>query len=301
MPMFPCADFIMSATFVNPYSAGSNDWDYGFIIRESGSGPSARFIQVVVTSRGRWDVAWRQGASFESQDIADGRLGRFDTSAGGRNILWLAAFGERGLLFVNGEFISMLDLSEVNGSGDIAVITGAFTGNETVGAVTRFEDFQAGSLRKGYGPATDTLENESGRVSGHSSGVWTQDLVTEATFTSPSGRDWDYGFIIRNPEYNRLEVIGVTGNDRWFHKTRDVGDDEYTEVSKGRMSPGLGRENHLLLFAIEDWGLLFVNGQLVASLDLSYNMDYGRVSVMGGLYDDSTGEPSFQEFNVWTP
>ena len=81
------SNFIVSATFTNPYSASSNDWDYGFIIRESGTGSSARYIHIVVTSRGRWDVAWRQGSNGEYQDIKEGRLSRFDTSAGGQNKL----------------------------------------------------------------------------------------------------------------------------------------------------------------------------------------------------------------------
>ena len=295
------SDFIVSATFVNPYSAASNPWDYGFIIRDTGRGDSDRHIQALVTSLGRWDVSWRQGPSSENQEIAEGRLGRFDTSAGGRNGLWLAVFEGRGLLLVNGEFISMLDLSDVTGAGDIAIITGAFTGNEVAGAVTRYEDFLVGPMQKNYGPTNGELEYEAGLISEHSSGVWTSDLVTEATFTSPSGRDWDYGFVIRSPEYNRLEVIGVTGSNWWFHETRGVRDDEYTEVSEGRLTPGLSLENHLMLFAIEDWGMFFVNGQLVSRLDLSHNMDYGSVSAAGGFYNDHTGEPSFEDFNVWTP
>ena len=294
-------DMIVSATFVNPYSAATNSWDYGFIIRRSGRESNARFITVAVTSRGRWGVSWRQGSSSENQDIADGTLRKFDTSTGGRNTLWLAALGGRGLLFVNGEFISMLDLSDVTGVGDVAVITGAFTDNEVAGAATRYEDFTVGGLRKDYGPASGILEDEPGRVSNHSSRVWTQDLVTEATFANPSGRDWDYGFLIRNPEFNRLDVIGVTGSNWWFHKTRDVGDDEYTEVSEGRLSSGLHQENHLVLFAIEDWGIFFVNGQLVARLDLSHNLDYGGVSTMSSFFNYHTGEPSFENFNVWTP
>ena len=295
------ADFIVSATFVNPYSAATNSWDYGFIIRRSGTGSTARFITIAVTSRGRWDVSWRQGSSSGNQDIADGTLRKFDTSKGGRNTLWLAAFGERGLLFVNGDFISMLDLSDVTGPGDIAVITGAFEGDEVAGAVTGYDDFVGGRLVKGYGPANGELEYEAGFISEHSSEVWTSDLVTEATFTSAPGRDWDYGFVIRNPESNRLEVIGVTGDNRWFHETRDVGEDEYTEMSGGRLSLRLRQENHLMLFAIEDWGLFFVNGQLVSRLDLSHNMEHGSVSTMGGFYNDHTGEPSFENFKIWTP
>ena len=293
------SDMIVSATFVNPYSAATNSWDYGFIIRRSGTESAARFITVAVTSRGRWDVSWRQGSSSENQDIASGTLRKFDTGAGGRNTLWLAAFGERGLLFVNGEFISMLDFSDVGGTGDIAVITGAFTGNEVAGAVTPFEDFTIWSLQKEYGPASGKLEYEEGFISEHESGVWARDILVEAEFINPGGSRWDYGFVIRSPEAGRLEVVGVAGGNRWFHDSRDVGDDEYTQVAEGRLS--LRSENHLLLYAISDTGIFFVNGELVGRLDLSHNLDYGNVSAMGGYFSDHTGEPSFSNFNVWTP
>ncbi len=169
--------------------------------------------------------------------------------------MWLAAFGERGLLFVNGDFISILDLSDVTAAGDVAVITGAFVGDQVAGAVTRYEDFQGSHLRKDYGPASGVLEYEAGFISEQSSSVWARDLVAEATLTSPLGRNWDYGFIIRNTEFNRLEVIGVGGNNRWFHDTWDFGDDEYTEVAGGRLSAGLRSKNHLILMAIEEIGL----------------------------------------------
>lgn len=292
------ADFVASATFINPYAASSGSWDYGFILRNSNTGSSVKFIQVAVTSRGRWQASWREGRGSESETIANGTLSGFDTSAGGRNRLWLAAFGGHGLLFVNGEFISALDLANVTGAGDIAVITGAFTDNEVAGAVTRFEDFQAFSFRNEFGPASGRLEYEKGSISEHESGVWARDIVVEANFFNPRGSDWSYGFVFRSPEYNRLEVVGVAGENRWFHDSRDVGDDEYTDVDKGRLT--LGSKNHLLLYAIEDVGILFVNGELVTRLDLSHNLDYGSVSVMGGFYNDHTGEPEFEKFNVWT-
>ena len=293
-------DFVVSATFANPYWPFSNSWDYGFIIRDSGSAAAARFIQVMVTSDGRWVAQWRVGRSSESQDIADGRLSGFDVSADGQNSLWLAVFGERGLFFVNGEFISMLDLSAVAGAGDVAVITGAFTGNQTAGAVTRYEEFSVVPVAKEYGPASGELEYEAGFVSKHSSGAWARDLIAEADFTSPIGRDWSYGFIIRRPQANNLEVIGVTGSGFWFHDTKDVGDDEYTDVASGWLSPGLLTSNHLILLAMGGNGYFFVNGQLVSQLDLSHNLSNGGVSAMGGYYNDHTGEPSFENFNVWT-
>ena len=298
------ADFIASATFVNPYSAGSSSWDYGFIIRKSRWEATSRFITIAATSSGHWDVFWREGLSSEYQDIADGTLGSFDTGVGGRNTVWVAALGGRGLLFVNDEFVASLDFSGVAGAGDIAVVTGVFEGSERAGAVTRFEDFEIFPLQKSYGPASGTLQKEPGFIAAHDSGVWTGDLVVEAQFNRPQGTEWDYGFLIRNPIFDRLDVIGIEGSGWWFHDTRDVPDTGYTEVDGGRISDAgasLRNVNHLLLMAFGDDGLLFLNDVVVAALDLSHNQDLGGVSVMGDFYLDHQSSPSFSNFNVWTP
>ena len=142
------ADFIVSATFINPYAASRNSWNYGFILRDSSTEPLGRSIGVVVTSQRRWNVSWREGRSSRGENIGEGMLTRFDTSAGGLNKLWLAAIGERGLLFVNGEFISMLDLSDVTGAGNVAVITGAFTGARRLGRLPGSRIFKAAELGK---------------------------------------------------------------------------------------------------------------------------------------------------------
>ena len=295
------SDFIVSATFTNPYSAASNPWDYGFIIRASGTDAARRFIQIVVNGRGLWTVDWRQGTGGEKREIADGALKQFNTGRDGQNTIWLAVFDGRGLLFVNGDFISELDLSEVTGPGDVAIGTGFFTGGEVAGAVTHYMDFIVGGLDKEHGPAKGKLEDQANSLGQYGTGLWTRDLVAEATFTATSGTDWYYGFAIRNPEFNRLDFIGINANKYWLHQTRDVGDDEYTEVEGRRFSPALRRENHLLLFAIEDWGMLFVNGHLVSPVDLSHNLDYGGVAVVGGYFLNRTGDISFSNFNVWTP
>ena len=296
------SDFSVTATFTNPYSAAANDWDYGLLIRDSGRGDASRHISIVVTSSGYWEATWRAGTSLSGiTDIADGRLPVFDTSAQGRNTLTLFAAGARGVLFVNGEFVALLDFSDVAGAGDIAVITGAFSGNERAGAITRYENFQASSLRHRYGPASGRLEYQEGLISSHPSRVWTSNLITEATFTSPPGRDWSYGFIIRNSEFNRLEVIGIAGDHSWFHHTRRPSDSDYTTAGEGRLSASLRSRNHLLLIALEATGLFFLNGELVSRLDLSHNRDQGEVHAIGGFYNDHTGEPSFEGFSVWTP
>ena len=294
-------DIILEATFVNPYSASSQSWDYGFILRDNRDGSSTAFLQITVTSDRRWSLSWREGVDAHNQPIGGGALARFDTSAGGRNHLRVVAIGERGWFFANGDFVSTLDLSAVTMSGDIAVITGAYSGNEVSGAFTRFENFKINRLARRYGPADGTLQKEPGFIAAHNSAVTSRDLVVEAHFDSPRGTAWDYGFIIRNPSYNRLEVIGVDREGRWFHETRQTGDKEYTTVGEGYLAQTLQDQNHLLLVAIQKSGSFFINGRLAGKLDLSHNQGSGSVSAMGGFFADHSASPSFEDFNVWAP
>ncbi len=294
-------DMIVTATFENPSSAAKGSWNYGFLVRKRDTGSSARGILVAVTSNGRWYTALRQGRSSETQSIAEGRLGSFNTGDGESNSLWLAAFEERGLLFVNDEFVSELDLSSFTGPGDVAVVTGAFTDAEIAGAVTRFEDFTGRQFQKEYGPTSGTLEYAEGFIiSGHNSRVRTSDLVAEATFRSPPGSDWVYGFSIRKSESGQEEWINVHGNNQWQHDTWGAGSGRSTNVTGGHLSSVLRSENHLLLLAMGDRGMFFVNGELVSHLDLGHNLENGDVSVHGASASGYTVEPSFENFNVWT-
>lgn len=294
------SDFFATATFTNPYSAASGGWDYGFMFRYDRSG-ERRFASVTVTSDSRWRANVRNFDASFSETVGEGTLSNLNIGTGGRNTLWLGAIGARGILLINGQFVGALDLSAISGGGDLAVITGAFAGNERTGAATRFEDFTITGLSRSYGPTSGQLEYQSGFITTHDSRLWVADLVAEATFANPPERNWDYGFVIRFAASDRLEVIGVTADHRWFHHTISPGDSNYTTVDRGRLRSNLRGRNQLLLIALENLGLFFVNGELVARLDLSHNLEPGDVRAMGGFFQDSTGEPSFEGFSVWTP
>ena len=257
---------------------------------------------MAVTSDRRWSLI--AGDEPPREVIGSGTLKTFDIGAGGRNHLRVVAIKERGWLFVNGEFVSSLDLSAVSRAGYIAVITGAFTVDEVAGAVTRFKNFKSDRLSRRYGPADGKLEKEPGLITKHGSGVWARDLVVEAEFVNPKDGNWSYGFIIRNPESKHLDVIGLTDKARWVHYARDVSDDKYTKVADGYLSCigiNLLSRNWLLLVAIEGDGWFFVNDRLVAKLDLGHNQASGEISAMGRLFNNHQGSPSFENFNVWTP
>ncbi len=134
-------DFIASATFTNPYSARAGEWDYGFGFRDAGGD---WFHAVTVDSSGRWEHFLRQGGT----DPVYERSGtvRLDLGAGGQNTMWLLSMGGAGVLYVNGVKAAELDLSGNTVSGDIAVATGFYAGNETPGYSTRYDGFQVWSL-----------------------------------------------------------------------------------------------------------------------------------------------------------
>ena len=295
------ADVILEATLFNPYPGTSNSWDYGFVIREQNNDSDGPFIAVLVTSQRSWEARHRDQTATYSNRIGGGTLGNFNTSAGGRNHLRLVAIGERGWFFVNGEFVSTLDLSPLLGGGDIGVITGAFTGDEVAGAVTRFENFKISRLTRRYGAADGILRSTPGYIAEHSSGVTSRDLVVEANFSRPQGTEWDYGFEIRRTSSGGFEVIGLTDKSWWFHETRDTGSEEYIEMASGYLTHALQQRNHLLVIAIEDSGWLFANGQLAGKLNLSHNQEFGTVSAMGDFYLNHNASPSFDNFKVWVP
>ena len=300
------ADTALEATFVNPYPAETHSWDYGFMFRDSRdlfSGDGAVYM-LAVTSDGRWVLNLREGSGAGSQRAGGGTLREFDDGAGGRNHLRVVAIGERGWLFVNDEFVASLDLSSHTARGDVAILTGAFAGNVVVGAVTRFEGFAGTRLNKRYGPAAGKLEKKPGYIAEHGSGAWTRDLVAEAEFVRPPGDEWDCGFIIRNPEDGRLEAIGITGDELWFHDTRKPADDDYVSVAHGWLresGASLRNRNVLTVIAMGERGWFFVNGRLAARLDLAHNRHRGDVSVMGDYFLDHRATPGFENFNVWAP
>ena len=292
-------DVAVSGTFVNPYSASRGSWDYGFVLR---SKRGQAMVRALVTSAGGWEVTSSSGSS--QQDRKRGTLTSFNEGSGKRNTLVFFAMGARGLFFVNGEFVSLFDLSGVGDPGDVSVITGAISGNEVSGAVTRYQNFQVLQFEKQFGPTGNTLQGQSGRITEFRTGLSTRDLVIEADFVSPSGDNWDYGFVFRNPAYDLLDVVGVTDEGKWFHTTRTPRTGSYVDRAEGRLADSGVRfqtRNHLVLLCVGDAGLFVVNGELVGRLDLSHNRNWGNVIVFANFLSGHRGSPSFSNLNVWMP
>ena len=295
------ADMVVQATFVNPYPASTASWDYGFVLRLAFDGPR---LQLLLKSNREWLVNERTDPSAPLRKIAGGTVPGLDVGAGGRNHLMVVAIGGRGWVFVNGDFVSAVDLRSVTNGGSIAIVTGAILGDEMDGAVTRYEDFLGYELRRYYGPAGGILQRlQEGVFSELHTGVKTRDLVVEAQFVNPQDEDWDYGFAFRSSGSGAFEVIDFVDTGVWSHDSRSAGAG-YTERSSGRLSSELttpSRRNHLLVIAVRDAGWFFVNDELISRLNLTHNQEEGWVTAMGNFFNAHRAEVEVRDFTVWAP
>ena len=101
-------------------------------------GPDDQY-RLAIESAGFWSLGNRLGEDFDL--VSEGEIDNLNTSVGEANTLLLYADGENGYIFLNGEFIALMDLSQRLDAGEIAVATGLYEGDEIEGAETVFTGF----------------------------------------------------------------------------------------------------------------------------------------------------------------
>ena len=295
---FDAADFVIEATFFNPFSAAAGGFDYGFKFRDSGD--NAYFL--VVAS----DASWRlfYGDDPPRAIVGEGRMPRFRDGVGESNHLGVIAVGERGWLLGNGELVAELELDAGSAAGDVAAITGYYSGHEVDGAATRFESFAGRGLRsrfKSDGGMLDRVDDD--KIAVLQSGAFARDLVVEAVVPLPADSAWDAGFIFRNSRSDRFELVGLDGDGEVFHYTRTAGEERFERLGTAQAAePGEEQSSRrLLLIATGSSGWFFVDGDPVLELDLSHNLDSGFIALAGGSIGGNRNLEEFDSFRVFTP
>lgn len=130
-------DFVMEAEFFNPYSTAEGQWDFGVVFRDINNEEQLRLR---VLSNSTW--ALESFSVDEDFFVAqDGSVDNLDTSGNGSNRIILVAINRVGFFFLNGEFISELDLSRNTVSGQVSVATELVLESGIAGEVTEVEDF----------------------------------------------------------------------------------------------------------------------------------------------------------------
>ncbi len=291
-------DAIISATFKNPYSAQSGQWDYGFYIRDDRRTNRGTFMYLAVTSEGNWHLKWRDRATKATQTIQQGTVDNLHTGLGEENTLWVAAIGNRGVFFFNNEFVSMLELSASNRAGDAAVITGVFSGNEQIGRTTRYREFRVLPLERTHGTKSEYVVPVGIQGGGQQTEVAARDLVTEARFMIDPNSRWQRAFALHGKDGAAGHIAGVDHRELWFHRICDQ--DGCAAQEEGPLPQDTGDEVYLLFFAFGANGLLFVDDQFVAHLDLADQPNERELSLAVGTYDGDVGRVQMRNFSVWT-
>lgn len=142
-------NFIADVQYFNPADPAVHPWDYGFVFRITG--PRVANI-ALVQSDGTWSVLVTTGKTLpdgrnESKELGGGKLTKVDVSATGSNRMRLVVNDTAGYLFVNGDYVATVDLSENNAAGGLNISSGNRLVNMFPGMSTRYKDFIVSSLQ----------------------------------------------------------------------------------------------------------------------------------------------------------
>jgi len=134
-------DFIVEVTFYNPYAISTGSWDYGVLLRSTGGNDQFR---LVIESNQQWSFFNRD--DDDTDWISAGELSNLNIDAGGSNWVKVICVGDIGYFYINNVYITTLDLSLRDLSGDVLIATGLMNGNEIDGEETKYSDFKVRSL-----------------------------------------------------------------------------------------------------------------------------------------------------------
>lgn len=136
------SNFVIEATFFNPYATSEGIWDIGFMFRDGGGNNQYR---LVITSDSDWALDLWEETNIGLQN--DGTVRNLDTGLNGQNRITLYVNGELGYFWLNGLFVSKLDLSYRPDSGNIFIGSGFYIGNEIPGRDTPYQGFAVWAVR----------------------------------------------------------------------------------------------------------------------------------------------------------
>jgi serine/threonine protein kinase/uncharacterized membrane protein len=297
---------VVDARFFTPYDAASGTWDYGLIFRET----EAAEYHLVLTSDNTWELRLRRASETQDQTINSGQLSSLDGAPNGPNRMRLITIGSFGWFFVNDVFVSQIDLSGHEESGDVLVGTGFFQGNTRPGATTRYDSFAVWELAADR-PADGSMPHEiDGQIEfSELTAEPRRDFLASLTFTNPYAADqadWDYGLAFRDNRQGYYALM-VQSNSVWSlyyratgQEGRKIGDGQLT-----RFALGAGEQNNVVLITSGPTGLLIVNDELAGVLDLSDNNAAGGISALTGYFADSEVPGSATDYSsvtlLWSP
>ena len=314
-------DFYVAATFSNPDLAEESPWDVGISFRSTDIDES----KLIIDSDGTWSL--KEGMQ---PVVASGPVPSLATGPGEINHIDLVAIGSEGYFAVNGAYVATLDLSSQAASGDIAVGTDYLADNQRNGELTAYDGFEVWSLDRasqapGSDPGAETLRTLMAEATASAGDTWPfsgdllleedtidysvanvylRDFYTHAVFTNPypaAEHPWDIGVGFRDLGVGRALRLVISSKGEWF---LSQGTDPFRAAGQGaQVDTESGGRNELDLAVNGDTGYLAVNGEYVATLDLSASDARGDIWVSSGFFAENTragATTEFADFRVWS-
>ena len=239
--------------------------------------------------------AWQHRRRLDGADPERIQIGGVSsylaTGANARNHVRVIAYGDVGLLFINGAFEAELDFSGATDAGDVSLVAYGERDEATSErnpVSVRFENFSVRPLSAVYGPESGTVEHEDdGIINSFASLTSIADGVIEATFSNPyPTRDgsWSAGFLFR--ENDGFHAVIFDSGGRWYHEL-SIGSNPARTLAEGvsaRVSDSEGAANRIRIAAIGEDGWLFINGEFTSKLDLSGGAGFGETFAIANYF-----------------
>ena len=208
-------DGVIEAHFYNPYSASIGQWSSGLLFRHNPNGDGTnRFHSLVITEDGYFHHNLRTGGSDTTQRLARQYTGEIHTDASARNHIRIVLTGGSGKLYINGHYITTLQLHSLMEAGSVFTVGSYFSGHGVPGYSTRFEDFTIWPAPKPlFGPTDSEIKHDpdDGFIDDYrATGVTIRDGVIEARFFNPYSTEvgeWSSGFLFRHSPYDDTSLF----------------------------------------------------------------------------------------------
>ena len=292
-------NFLISADFEVPYSAGVGDWNFGFIFRNAGDG---NLSYVALTQDSNHAHYLRVDGNYSI--VNSGPVNNLSLSAGSINTVTLIVVEDRGWLFVNSEYVTDLDVSESQLQGDLTIATGLFADSEVPGYSTRFSNVVGQEWDRLAGPDSGQLTESGTRIAGQFAGVEAATTYSRTSFKVPINTDeWSTGILFRTERENDYLIFVVTAAREWSVQHATYSGDDWQQLEGGHSDAIDFNDpvvNELELFFVGSVAMMYVNDVLLGTADISSVNTSGDVAVAYGIYaDDAQSTAEFENFEVW--
>ena len=287
-------NFSVSADFEVPYSASEGNWSVGFVFRNSSRN---NLSHVSVTQDGLYSHYER--VNGENARLGGGYISGWNRNVGDKNKITLVAVEDRGWLFIN-SLLVVLDISGASERGSLEIATGFFIDDEVEGESTEVSDVAASALEKIHGPSRGSLTNDVTDISGDNFAFVNLRLAYASVEFRTSENVFNLIALTLWPSLARggdFLLFYAGSYSLWGLNYSADGESRTLEsgfYSRSRAS------NRLEALYMGDTAVVYLNGERLATVDISSVRRAGDVGILGAVYySDVNSTAHYENFVVY--